>query len=109
MKSFYLKCFHLRKTPCLTNLLESLETWTKALDEVYGLDIVYLDFRKALDSMPHIGLVEKLKMYGLKGEILIWIEDFLRSIKNYDNRIKSFFSRLIEVFSSVPQSSVLGP
>ena len=29
---------------CLTNLLESLEHWTKALDEGYGIDILYLDF-----------------------------------------------------------------
>ena len=35
---------------CLTNLLESFETWTKALDEGYGLDIIYLDYRKAFDT-----------------------------------------------------------
>ena len=38
---------------CLTNLLEALENWTKALDEGYGLDVVYLDYRKAFDSVPH--------------------------------------------------------
>ena len=36
---------------CLTNLLESLECWTKALDDGYGLDIIYLDYRKAFDSV----------------------------------------------------------
>jgi hypothetical protein len=93
---------------CLTNLLESLEMWTKALDEGYGLDIVYLDFRKAFDSVPHKRLVEKLKMYGLKGKLLLWIEDFLRS-RTMKVELRGVFSRLIEVLSGVPQGSVLGP
>jgi len=38
---------------CLTNLLESLEQWTQALDNGYGVDILYLDYRKAFDSVPH--------------------------------------------------------
>ena len=39
---------------CLTNLLEALEDWTQILDENhYGLDIIYCDFRKAFDSVPH--------------------------------------------------------
>ena len=37
----------------LTNLLETVENWTKALDEKYGLDVVFLDYKKAFDSVPH--------------------------------------------------------
>ena len=40
----------MKKRSCLTNLLETLEIWTKALDEGYGIDVIYLDHRKAL---PH--------------------------------------------------------
>ena len=64
---------------CLTNLLESLESWTKALDEGYGLDIIYLDYRKAFDSVPHLRLMQKLKSYGITGDLLGWIESFLTS------------------------------
>ena len=53
---------------CLTNLLESLETWTKTLDEGYGLDIVYLDYRKAFDSVPHLKLLQRLKAFGIQGD-----------------------------------------
>ena len=35
---------------CLTNLLETLEDWTEALDNGYGLDILYLDYKKAFDN-----------------------------------------------------------
>ena len=38
---------------CLTNLLETLEKWTEYLDAGYGLDVVYLDYRKAFDTVPH--------------------------------------------------------
>ena len=48
-----------RGRSCLTNLLETLENWTRALDEGYGLDVVYLDYRKAFDSVPHQRLLEK--------------------------------------------------
>ena len=33
----------MKKRSCLTNLLETLEIWTKALDEGYGIDVIYLD------------------------------------------------------------------
>jgi len=62
---------------CLTNLLETLENWTKALDEGYGIDVLYLDYRKAFDSVPIQRLSEKLKAYGITGTLLQWIESFL--------------------------------
>jgi len=50
---------------CLTNILESLEAWTKALDDGYGIDlIINLDYRKAFDTVPHARLIEKLKVTG---------------------------------------------
>jgi len=35
---------------CLTNLLEAFEAWTRLLDEGHGIDIIFLDYRKAFDS-----------------------------------------------------------
>ena len=55
---------------CLTNLLETFENWTKALDEGYGLDVVYLDYRKAFDSVPHRRLIKTLKSFGTNGKLL---------------------------------------
>ena len=46
---------------CLTNLLESLEKWTQALDEGFGVDVLYLDYRKAFDSVPHIGEAKNIR------------------------------------------------
>ena len=60
---------------CLSKLLETFENWTKALDEGYGLDVAYLDYRKAFDSVPHRRLLEKLKGMGINGKLLLWLEE----------------------------------
>jgi len=93
---------------CLPNLLETFENWIKALDEVYGLDIVYLDYRKAFDSVPHQRLLEKFRGLGINGRLLLWIEDFLVS-RTMKVGISGTFSKLQAVLSGVPQGSVLGP
>jgi len=54
---------------CLTNLLETLENWTKALDEGFGLDVVYLDYTKALHSVPHRRLIKKLMGFEIDGKL----------------------------------------
>jgi len=59
-----------RGRSCVTNLLETLENWIKASDEGFGLDIVYLDYRKAHDSVRHRRLIEKLKSFRINGKLL---------------------------------------
>jgi len=50
----------MKKRSCLTKLLECFEEWTKALDEGYGIYVIYLDYRKAFHSVPHKRLIMKL-------------------------------------------------
>ena len=45
---------------CLTNLLEFLEVITKLIDEGHSVDIVFLDFSKAFDKVPHVRLMSKV-------------------------------------------------
>jgi len=54
----------------LTNLRESLESWTQALDEGFGIDVLCLDYGKAFDSVPHKRLLEKLKLHKINGKLL---------------------------------------
>jgi len=93
---------------CLTNLLETLECWTKALDEGLGIDVLYLDYRKAFDSVPHKRLIERINEYGITGKLLEWVRSFLYSRKTKVG-IRGSFSDWFEVLSGVPQGSVLGP
>jgi Reverse transcriptase (RNA-dependent DNA polymerase) len=71
-----------KKRSCLTNLLETLEDWTQAIEDRYGIDAVYLDYQKAFDMVPHERLLIKLRWYGKEGALLSWIRDFLTESKH---------------------------
>ena len=53
---------------CLTNLLEFFEEVTKELDEGNDVDLIYLDFCKAFDKVPHCRLIKKLESRGINGQ-----------------------------------------
>ena len=47
------------------------------MDEGRVIDCIYCDFKKAFDKVPHRRFINKVKNYGIKGEILGWITAFL--------------------------------
>lgn len=61
---------------CVTQLLEFLNDLTKLVEEGDSIDIIYLDFAKAFDTVPNKRLLTKLHAYGIDGNILKWIETF---------------------------------
>ena len=93
---------------CLTNLLVSLEEWSKALDEGGNVDVVYLDISKAFDTVPHKRLTAKMKRYGLGGNLLGWLVNFL-SDRQMRVGVHGEFSDWTNVTSSVPQGTIGGP
>ena len=46
------------------------------------MDIVVLDFSKAFDTVPHDGLLNKLKHYGIDEKNWLWIYNFLKKTGN---------------------------
>ena len=49
----------------------------QALDmAALGVDVIYLDYSKAFNSVPHLRLISKLQAYGIKGDLLKWISNF---------------------------------
>lgn len=93
----------------LTNLMYCVDAWTKAWDLGLPVDVLYLDFSRAFDRVPHRRLLHKLQHLGIRGRILAWIEAFL-SNRSFRVRVdKTLSTRDYPVTSGVPQGSVLGP
>ena len=97
-----------KRKSCVTNLLEFMEDATFCLDNGYGVDVIFLDFSKAFDTVPHKRLLFKLKSFGIEGSLLSWITDFLNKRRQFVS-VRGSTSDCYDVLSGVPQGSVLGP
>ena len=93
---------------CLTNLLETFDSIFSILEEGAPVDILYFDFSKAFDRVPHYRLLSKLENMGIRGQVLEIIRDFL-SNRTLKVGVNGEYSEMKKVLSGVPQGSVLGP
>lgn len=92
----------------LSQLIETLHDFAAAVDNREQVDVICIDFAKAFDKVSHHKLLFKLKRTGVNENILKWIEAYLTNRKQLV-RIDGFESESLDVYSGVPQGSVLGP
>ena len=98
----------LKGKSCLSNLFECFDKIDEIVNSGGDVDILYLDFQKAFDTVPHKRLIHKLRTYGITGKTLDIITDFLSS-RTFQVRVGDTLSDVFKVTSGVPQGSVLGP
>ena len=72
------------------------------------INVIYLDFRKAFDTVAHARLANKLYTYGIRGNMLNWIKSFFKDRKQ-KVMINDEGASWSGVLSGIPQGSVFGP
>ena len=86
----------------MTNLLVATKNWTEELDQGRPVDVIYLDYEKAFDKVPHCRLVYKLDHFGIRGTLLQWIKSFV-SNRNFRVRVGGQYSEEFDVASLMVQ------
>lgn len=98
-----------KRHSCETAIQWLLSEWTAQMNQGNSILVVFLDFKRAFETVNRKRLLHKLKfMYGIEGKVLQWLEDYLtnRCQKTVYNDI---ISDSMDINIGVPQGSVLGP
>jgi len=93
---------------CETQLIETVNSLTKSLNNRKQVDSILLDFSKAFDKVCHRKLILKLRSYGVNNNLLDWINVFLQN-RSQCVVVRGVQSDKTSVKSGVPQGTVLGP
>ena len=89
-------------------LLELIEDITTSLDNKKSTIGVFIDLKKAFDTIDHNLLLQKLEHFGIRGITYEWIKSYLSNRTQYV-QIDDVKSDLLNVICGVPQGSILGP
>ena len=66
---------------CQSQLISFVEDIQFSMNNHKQVDLLFLDFSKAFDTVPHMQLLNKLSFYGIQGPILQWICSWLTQQK----------------------------
>jgi hypothetical protein len=89
-------------------IIESIEEITSALDHKNYVMGVFVDLKKAFDTIDHDILINKLERYGIRGIVLDWVRSYLSKRQQFV-KLGSSRSVCLDIACGIPQGSVLGP
>ena len=92
----------------LTALLETTNSWCVNIDNGLLNGVVFIDLKKAFDTIDHNILLIKLKHYGVDDNALTWFHSYLTNRKQ-KCFVNGNFSDSCPITYGVPQGSIIGP
>ena len=92
----------------MSQLSQVVNQFARALEMRQQIVVIYLDFSKAFDRVPHEKLLFKLECLGIKGSLVAWFRSYL-SGRRHRVMIDNEASDFLPVTSGVPQESIMGP
>ena len=98
----------LRLHSTLTCLLKMSDDWYNGLDLGKLVGLVFIDLKKAFDTVDHDILCNKLELYGVQQQELSWFRSYLSNRKQF-YRVNGVDSDVGDLEVGVPQGSCLGP
>ena len=89
-------------------IIDLIEYVTTALDKKKHVMGIFIDLKKAFDTIDHEILMKKLYHYGLRGISQKWIQSYLSQRKQFVeyDEVKSSCK---DIVCGIPQGSILGP
>ena len=91
-----------------TTLLHLTNSWLANMDKGLINGVVFLDLKKAFDTVDHTILLSKLERCGVRGTPLRWFQSYLFQRKQVC-KINNTVSNETDICCGVPQGSNLGP
>ena len=89
-------------------LVELIDKISNSVDSKKHTLGVFIDLRKAFDTIDHDLLLKKLEFYGIRGVVLKWLKSYLSQREQFV-QIDDCLSEYLNVLCGVPQGSILGP
>ena len=107
-KLHHLQFGFLKGKSTTSQILQVLHNIRNKLNNNCQVDTLYLDFAKAFDKVNHELLLLELKRFGITGNLLSWLRDYL-SGHYHRATVLGETSNPLSVLSGVPQGSILRP
>ena len=92
----------------LTSLLEASNSWSVNIDNGPINGVIFIDLKKAFETIDHKILLEKLASYGVDYRALKWFDSYL-SDRQQKCIVNAELSGSRAVTCGVPQGSLIGP
>ena len=92
----------------ITSLISSTDFWYENIDRSNVNLTIFLDLKKAFDTVDHDILLRKLRAYGIRGKAGDWFQSYLNNRKQFCS-LNGQQSKARDATCGIPQGSCLGP